>query len=273
MFSVWHYQTGQNYEGSNYTKPVSESVIPPIHERIKGISSNPDTRKQEQNEKPFFEVADHKAQIRMADYALIGILLGIFGAYLLLRTLLYTRDAADAAKETLGIAKDTLNEAKEATRRELRAYIDCEEPSIASARDRNILELLLKFKFRNTGQTPAYVVKANGVMMTMIGASPQGENLTPFKAGNYTQIASGIEKNGEAEISVDISNLIDAAGNFLEGSSLYCLINVQYFDIYTVGKSDKSEKFTDAFVFECPLPILRSSMTPAIVNEKDKKTV
>ena len=59
----------------------------------------------------------------MARYALIGIFLGIFGSYLLLRPLLYTRDAATAASETLDVARNTLTETKSNSRRELRAYL------------------------------------------------------------------------------------------------------------------------------------------------------
>lgn len=168
---VWNYQTDQYYQGSNYSKPVSQSVIPPVHKRIKGISSNPDEREQEQKEKPFFEVADHKAQIRMADYALIGILLGIFGSYLLLRTLLYTRDAADAARDTLDVARKTLNLSRDTAQKELRAYLSVEKvitdsklqaqgimrPAAPERPNFSPIDVLITVK--NTGQTPANNVR------------------------------------------------------------------------------------------------------------------
>ena len=116
-------QSGQNYQSSNNNASMTQSVVSSVHQGVKGVSANNNKREQQYTEKEKIEIADHKAQIRMARYALIGIFLGILGSYLLLRTLLYTRDAATAASETLDVARNTLTETKSNSRRELRAYL------------------------------------------------------------------------------------------------------------------------------------------------------
>jgi len=205
-------QSGKSYQSPNYTEPVTQSVISPIHKRIKGISANKNEREQEQKEKGFFEIADHKAQIRMSTYALYGILLGILGSYLLLRTLLYTRDAATAANQTLGVARNTLTETKSNSRRELRAYLAIHIVAKNINETSGVPTIYIRFHNRGIspamdirlrilegmGQTkqsrkeplfnPTILKKLNGPLKTLIWRMKEGKNILESESNILTSM-------------------------------------------------------------------------------------
>lgn len=117
-------QIGQQAKTESYNAPISEPVsVPVIGEIIEGVPTEPNSERQAQDEKRQLEVADHRAQIRMARYALIGVGLGVFGSLLLFWTLRYTRSAAESAQETLKIAQDTLSVTERATKAEFQPYL------------------------------------------------------------------------------------------------------------------------------------------------------
>ena len=87
----------------------------------------------------------------MARYALGGIIIGIIGTILLFKTVLYTRDAAESAADTLGVARDTLDQSKIANRRSQRAYVQADSAKFS---DSDIPRIVLKVS--NTGNTPAH---------------------------------------------------------------------------------------------------------------------
>lgn len=95
----------------------------------------------------------------MARYALIGIFLGIFGSYLLLRTLLYTRDAAKAANDTLRVAQRTLSHTRKTNITELRAYVSLTLSRVSSINDGQETEVVVELK--NIGSTPAKIIKTH----------------------------------------------------------------------------------------------------------------
>jgi len=123
-----------------------------------------------------------------------------------------------------------------------------------------------------TGQTPAYVVSINGIVMTMINDELTGPQ-KPLTIGQYTQFANGGIRPEEAEFSIDTTPLRNDAGEFVENAVIHCLVTIAYFDIYSVTKGIKSEKFSEGFVFSSKFPITDSTMRPTFANEKDKKTV
>ena len=89
----------------------------------------------------------------MAVAAWVGILLGIFGSYLLLRTLLYTRDAAVAARQTLKESERMTN----LVRQEQRPWIFIEREIPCDLSEINeVLRLNWFYKLQNIGKTPAY---------------------------------------------------------------------------------------------------------------------
>ncbi|MEP6343483.1 MAG: hypothetical protein ABJ275_09220 [Maricaulaceae bacterium] len=173
--SVWQNQVIQQHQTSHYNKSVTQSIIPQIHDGIKGIASQDDERqKQKQTNERIrlkknerLEVFNHLAQINMAMAAWIGVLLGIFGSYLLLRTLLYTRAAANAANDTLDVARKNLNLSRDTAQKELRAYLSVEKVATdgklqaqgimrpAAPERPNFSPVDVIISFKNTGKTPA----------------------------------------------------------------------------------------------------------------------
>lgn len=276
MLVAFGYTPGEYHKQSECAK-VNQSEIIALGDALRRDQIPDKSVQQKTNEyesKRDFAATcgDIAAQWTVANLTWRAFWIGLVGLGALIWTLYETRRASAAAGETLNVARDTLKEARSSTRRELRAYMHCEQPRISHTADGENLCIFLKFKFKNTGQTPAYVVTANGAMMTMIKGAVVGGN-TPVKAGHFTQIASGIEKEGTAEIEVNISAVNDPSGNFVDGASLYCLLGIQYFDIYSVGHNRKEDKFSDAFVFNCDLPIQQHKMSYAIISETNKKTV
>jgi len=257
-----HYNPANSQETDHtYSQSPSVSKLPPIVDP----SAKAGNEYSEKDKESFVaDRSDLAAQWAMAHYTFIGIVIGLIGVAFIIWTLIESKKAAYFAERTLA-------ETRESTRRELRAYLHCAEPTISLIESATDTEVILGFVFKNTGQTPAYVVTAAGAIMTMINGKHAGDNY-PFSAGNYTQIANGVEMNGSAEVKMVLSKLKNN-GVFIKGASLYCIITIQYFDIYSVGKNRKEDKFSEAFVFQSDLPLHNRRMAPTIVNEKDKKTV
>jgi len=97
--SVWQYQTNQNYQSATYDNPVTQSSVPVVHYGMKGASPQNNEGDQQEQEKHKAQMADHMAQVWMARYALIGVILGIVGTILLYKTYLYSRKAVAVTRE------------------------------------------------------------------------------------------------------------------------------------------------------------------------------
>jgi len=185
---VWKYQYGQTSQGSNNSNPVAQSIIPPIHQSIERIAHDYYEGEEQKQEKRDFEIADHKAQIRMSRYAFFGVILGIFGSGLLVKTLLYTRDASIAASETLSVAR-------KATKAEFQPYLSAEHIKRIGVvlRSRGDVYHQLNvytndFQIKNVGKTPASEVEitARAVHYDQGRHFDINANVSDFKTGDMT---------------------------------------------------------------------------------------
>lgn len=122
------------------------------------------------------QIADHKAQVRMAEYALIGVGLGVAGSLMLFWTLSYTRDAAIAARETLKIAQDTLR-LQRLKERPLVDVVDIELGSLRADHFNSYGERRygmvgsFKFTLENKGTVPAKLIRCDSFSAVM-GSGP-----------------------------------------------------------------------------------------------------
>lgn len=272
-----HNQTYNNCHTPNKNDGMDGSFLTcPISQNVERVTANTNQGKTQEQKKQELQIADHEAQIDMAWYAKIGVLLGLFGSVLLYWTLSYTRDAASAASKTLDVARDTLAEAKNATRRELRAYIYCHPPNITRIHDfccdPSKLDLTFEFEIENKGQTPAYGVQAGFLLYFTKTANggPTGDN-KHFNIGNFTQLHKGDPIPKKIEVEIDHTALV-ANGEYIKPLYLGVLVLIQYHDIYSVTGNLDRERFTDTFMNTISLPTRGGAMVPQLIKEPDKKT-
>ena len=151
-------QTNQN--GSNENDVVNNPLITDA-DRVKPFRPTNSSRNgNAYTSKESLQHDDHKAQILMAFFALLGLLIGAWGIYLLAKTMVATEKGAVAMN-------DALIEAKEATKAAWasvengRAWIvhdDVEYTSIDVIDGSGQIirtDLQLVFNWKNYGQTPA----------------------------------------------------------------------------------------------------------------------
>ena len=264
---------------AKYSTENASLVCPPSKDG-KPISPDSCKRQDHYRHDRQQQIADHKAQLHMRNTAVGGFILGLAGLILLWWTLRATETAAKAAGETLGVAKETLTETKNATRRELRAYIYCHDPEISihhqCCGDQNSFDITLKFKFENKGQTPAYGVQA-GCMVYLyksIGGGPAIQTPAPnhFKIANYTQLHNGVVRGDEIKISLNGLPVMPQ-GNLIEGANIAVIVLVYYHDIFSVSENIDTERFNEVFQYREILPSYGGTMKPYLIKETKKKTV
>lgn len=81
------------------------------------------------------------------------------GVMLLLATLIYTKRAAEAARDAVTKANDTMEQAERHAQQQLRAYVFSFERTVQIVDQGNAIKCWIKF--RNSGQTPAYKCSVN----------------------------------------------------------------------------------------------------------------
>ena len=162
---AWLVMSGQSYQYSDTNdndRPVAQSLAngKKIEQTIPGENNAMDPS----NVKHALEIADHEAQVRMAQYAFVGVFLGTLGSLMLFGTLLYTRSAANAAAQTLNVAQDTLR-LQRLKERPLIDIIDIELDSVSAQHFTSNGEkkygLVGSFKFtlENKGTLPAKLIR------------------------------------------------------------------------------------------------------------------
>jgi len=148
----------ENCHAKNTYSQVPESIFGcPISEDIERITAQENQWAYDDQQRQEIKIADHKAQVEMAYYAKVGLILALFGSWLLYWTLSYTRDAAQAAAKTLGIAHDTLTHSKEVSLTEQRPWIFIERDVACEFNfsERGV-QLYWRYVVQNIGKTPAY---------------------------------------------------------------------------------------------------------------------
>lgn len=146
----------QESYGESVASQESDMVTSGLSETSRG---GPETKSQNEEDYPPYtdreklQHDDHKAQIFMAGFTFIGLLIGGAGLYLIARTLIETQKASDVAKRGTDAAWRALEIAQDTAEKQLRAYIVIE--SIEQVRvDYNNPPVFIA-TMRNTGQTPA----------------------------------------------------------------------------------------------------------------------
>ena len=264
-------------------------VTCPVGQDIERVTSNANQRQTKEQKKYEAEISDHKAQVEMAWYAKIGVLLGIFGSILLYWTLSYTRDAATAANETLKIAKETLADTRENTRRELRAYLSVQNVKIMGkvSTSAGANDTLVTFDVVNSGQTPAYNVTASiwalGIHSAGLGNVVLCEKW--ISSGGFSQVHNGVLASAEYEgTDIDFDKMVVTKTAYIAGtpqdvvsyipnSKISLAIRLEYYDTFSVGSSDKDLRFKDIFLYSQFLPAADSKMWPEAMSEADKKII
>jgi len=96
----------------------------------------------------------------MANIAWMGSFIGIIGIGFIAWTLHETRNAARSARDTLGIAQDTLAETQKTTALEMQPYLSCEwiKAKVGSHDADSGVIAMLSLEITNKGKTPAYII-------------------------------------------------------------------------------------------------------------------
>lgn len=253
---IGHYQQNQTeydqYKASNSVSSAYSTIVKPQSEQV---SSN---RSGEYSQKAIDEAidrslqrADHLAQIDMTLYAFLGLVVGVLGIALIAATLKYTRDAANAAADTLKVAQDTLKATQDASRNELQPYVSIPEASceiIESFRERKFIVRTLAV-FANSGQTPAFGLRyevdfacfdtelnqfSPPTMGFKIPNSTYGENIGSQEARHVNSNGNGMPQFG-----------IDA----FKGGRLRLVVTVRvaFGDIYNSTITEQRSFISDVF--------------------------
>lgn len=151
----------------DYEECASAAQIAALNDMKFNATIDPDykpnqTQKNQTEIDNNIKCSDLGAQWGTADIALLGYIAGLLGLVFLGITVFETQSAAQAARDTLGIARDTLTEAKINSKRELRAYLKVEVDirniyNTISVTDSKPVEFSVRLK--NGGSTPAHSVE------------------------------------------------------------------------------------------------------------------
>lgn len=130
----------------------------------------------------------------MAAAAILTLLITSLGTLLIWRQVRLTREAVEETSKATDAMRDANKIAREASERQLRAYITCEETMIDFG---NLLvpnEMEIEFQMRNAGQTPAYEV-SNVSRLEYGEADPDAHRMIfrgkPGGKPTYTVISPG----------------------------------------------------------------------------------
>ena len=145
-------------------KQQAQPTVPPaLQNSLDGIRAALEAANKKETPKDETERAkqDLAAQLVMARAAermfyvgLAETIITFFGVMLVLATLIYTKKAADAARDAVTKAAETMEQAERHARQELRAYVGVvqRESTVPNENGRTRVTLLVK----NSGTTPAY---------------------------------------------------------------------------------------------------------------------
>ncbi len=241
------------------------------------VEANQKATKEYQDKRDFSTAcSDLAAQWNVADITRRAFWIGLIGMGFLAMTLKYTRDASDAARETLNVAQDTLDAAEKNSRRSLRAYLGVQNVIIMgkASHPSNTNDTFIKFDIVNSGQTPAYDVT---VTINAIGIKADGLRIEklcekgPVSCEGFAQIHKGIPAKAEYEGSgIEFEKMI-REGRFVTPATVEIFITVRYFDTFSVALRDGAVKFTDTFPFAQHLPTVGSEMWPIQLTQNNKQ--
>lgn len=196
---------------------------------------------------PFNTFSDLNAQISMAEstdairiYTFIGVFIGLIGSFLVGLTLLYTKGAMEATKETLRQTIETTRQAELATkiateqltqsRDSQKAYLMFEAHS---QNEVNSGFLVISAVFKNYGQTPALDVRSHHTWIAI--NEGEEDKVVPMNLDYEVSQDCHVGPGGSFNVRIPVhhSNLPNIADDILSGRK-HALIAIRlvYNDIY-----------------------------------------
>jgi len=145
-----HYNPSSAHSADNtYEQSSSISKLPPNVD-----AKTKTTKKHSKKDEESFvaERSDLAAQWAMAHYTFVGLIIGMIGIGFIIWTIIETRGAAHFAEQAL-------NETKENSKRELRAYVTLSNISGGQIPTTTSVNNIVDFNFQNDGATPASNIK------------------------------------------------------------------------------------------------------------------